>query len=149
MYASIVVGTDGSATAAAAVRRAAEVAKAFSAPLHVVSAYRLPLRTGAEGAPEAALALADLGDWVLALQAETEAVLERVREQLGTEGVKVKTHALAGHPATAILDVARAEGADLVVVGNKGMQGAKRILGSVPNSVSHHAPCDVLIVHTT
>lgn len=149
MYASIVVGTDGSATAAAAVHRAAEVAKAFSAPLHVVSAYRLPLRTGAEAAPEAALALADLGDWVLALQVETEAVLERVREQLGAEGVKVATHALPGHPATAILDVARAEGADLVVVGNKGMQGAKRILGSVPNSISHHAPCDVLIVHTT
>jgi nucleotide-binding universal stress UspA family protein len=148
MYTSIVVGTDGSATAAEAVARAAEVARAFSAPLHLVSAYRLPLTTGAEVVPEAALALADLGDWIVALQVETEALLERARHRLAAEGLKVVSHALPGHPVRAILDVAKAEGADLVVVGNKGMRGAKRILGSVPNSISHHAPCDVLIVHT-
>ena len=45
--------------------------------------------------------------------------------------------------------VAVEEGADLIVVGSKGMQGARRVLGSVPNKISHHAPCDVLIVNTT
>jgi nucleotide-binding universal stress UspA family protein len=65
-------------------------------------------------------------------------------------GVDVKTFAREGDPADAILDVAEEEGADLIVVGNKGMTGAKRfLLGSVPNKVSHHAPCSVLIIRTT
>ena len=53
-------------------------------------------------------------------------------------------------PRTRFLDVAEEQGAELIVVGNKGMTGAKRfLLGSVPNKVSHHAPCSVLIVRTT
>ena len=65
-------------------------------------------------------------------------------------GIDVETHAREGDPADAILDVAEEEGADLIVVGNKGMTGAKRfLLGSVPNKVSHHAPCSVLIIRTT
>ena len=64
--------------------------------------------------------------------------------------VDVVTHAREGDPADAILDVAEENGADLVMVGNKGMTGAKRfLLGSVPNKISHHAPCDVWIVRTT
>jgi nucleotide-binding universal stress UspA family protein len=60
----------------------------------------------------------------------------------------VTTHAVAAHPATAILSVAEAVGADLIVVGNRGMQGTRRVLGSVPNHISHHAHCDVLVVDT-
>ena len=67
------------------------------------------------------------------------------------EGVEeVQTHAREGDPADAILDVAEEVKADLIVVGNKGMTGARRfLLGSVPNKVSHHAPCSVIIVRTT
>ena len=62
-------------------------------------------------------------------------------------GVEVETFAREGDPADAILDVAEERNADLIVVGNKGMTGAKRfLLGSVPNKVSHHAPCCVLII---
>jgi nucleotide-binding universal stress UspA family protein len=62
----------------------------------------------------------------------------------------VQTHASEGDPADAILDVAEEIKADLIVVGNKGMTGARRfLLGSVPNNVSHHAPCSVIIVKTT
>ena len=60
------------------------------------------------------------------------------------------THALPGDPAKAILMVADEAGADLIVVGSKGMQGPRgKILGSVPNDVAHHANCSVLIVKTT
>jgi nucleotide-binding universal stress UspA family protein len=65
-------------------------------------------------------------------------------------GVSVNTHARQGGPADVILHVAEEQNADLVIVGNKGMSGAKRfLLGSVPNKVSHHAPCSVLIVRTS
>jgi nucleotide-binding universal stress UspA family protein len=63
--------------------------------------------------------------------------------------VNCTTHALPGDPARAILQVANEVGADLIVVGNKGMKGAGRVLGSVPNEVAHRAPCSVLIVKTT
>jgi nucleotide-binding universal stress UspA family protein len=64
-------------------------------------------------------------------------------------GVPVNVYPRQGDPADAILDVAEEQDADLVVVGNKGMTGAKRfLLGSVPNKVSHHAPCSVLIIRT-
>jgi nucleotide-binding universal stress UspA family protein len=71
-------------------------------------------------------------------------------EGVQEKGVEVETHAREGDPADAILDVAEETGADLIVVGNKGMTGAKRfLLGSVPNKVSHHAPCSVMIIRTT
>jgi nucleotide-binding universal stress UspA family protein len=66
------------------------------------------------------------------------------------KGVEAESHARLGDPADALLEVAEEEGADLIVVGNRGMTGAKRfLLGSVPNKISHHAPCSVLIVRTT
>ena len=72
------------------------------------------------------------------------------RASRSAAGVAVETYARQGDPADAILDVAEERGADLIVVGNKGMTGAKRfLLGSVPNKVSHHAPCSVLIIRTT
>jgi nucleotide-binding universal stress UspA family protein len=67
----------------------------------------------------------------------------------GAEGIEVETHSRKGDAADAILDVAKDENADMIVVGNKGMTGARRVLGSVPNKVTHHADCDVLVVRTS
>ena len=82
---------------------------------------------------------------------DVEATLEEAAEGAARRrACDVKTHAREGDPADAILDVAEEQGADLIVVGNKGMTGAKRfLLGSVPNKVSHHAPCTVMIIRTT
>jgi nucleotide-binding universal stress UspA family protein len=147
MFGSIVVGTDGSDTAKEAVRQATELAQSLNAELHVVSAY--------EPVPEGRLRLerkdapAEL-EWSINPREDVEATLRDAAEGIEGAGVKVDTFAREGDPADAILDVAEEQNADLIVVGNKGMTGAKRfLLGSVPNKVSHHAPCSVLIIRTT
>lgn len=146
MYRSIVVGTDGSATAAVAVQQASELARICGATLHLVTAYRVrALVTAAAESPMLAAAALDCEhdmarQTVLALD-ETAA---RVRES----GVRVEVHPWPGEVADAILSVADQEQADLIVVGSRGMQGARRFLGSVPNSVAHRAPTAVLIVRT-
>jgi nucleotide-binding universal stress UspA family protein len=147
MFGSIVVGTDGSETAQKAVREAAELAKAVGAALDIVSAYEpVPsqrLREESRQAPQ------DL-QWTITPREDVEATLAEAARAVADSGVEVTTFAREGDPADAILDVAEERGADLVVVGNKGMTGAKRfLLGSVPNKVSHHAPCSVLIIRTT
>ena len=78
-------------------------------------------------------------------------LLEKAEQEARTAGLNsIETFARQGDAADAILDVAEEQRTDLIVVGNKGMTGAKRfLLGSVPNKVSHHAPCSVLIVRTT
>ena len=63
-------------------------------------------------------------------------------------GVKAQTHVRTGDPAAELIKVAEAEHAQMIVVGNRGMSGAGRILGSVPNTVSHSARCGVLIIPT-
>src|SRR5262245_5461709 len=74
-------------------------------------------------------------------------VLDAAAAQARKESIEVQTHPVEADPADAILNVAEQTGADLIVVGNKGMTGARRyLLGSVPNNVSHHAPCSVIIV---
>jgi nucleotide-binding universal stress UspA family protein len=81
---------------------------------------------------------------------DVDASLREASAQAQEAGVEAETYARQGDPADAILDVAEERGADLIVVGNKGMTGAKRfLLGSVPNKVSHHAPCSVLIIRTS
>ncbi len=147
MFSTIVVGTDGSETATQAVREAVNLAKALGARLELVSAYApVPeqrLRTERREAPE------DI-QWAINPREEVDASLERAADIGRGAGVAVNLHARQGDPADAILDVAEEQNADLVIVGNKGMTGAKRfLLGSVPNKVSHHAPCSVLIVRTT
>ena len=88
--------------------------------------------------------------WMVNPREDVDATLADAAEDLEESGVNVETFAREGDPADAILDVAEETGADLIVVGNKGMTGAKRfLLGSVPNKVSHHAPCSVLIIRTT
>jgi nucleotide-binding universal stress UspA family protein len=147
MFRSIVVGTDGSETAGVAVREAIELAKAIGASVELVSAYEpvsnLRLREEARQAP------GDL-QWMVNPREDVDATLREAAEQVEAAGLPVRTYAREGDPADAILDVAEERGADLIVVGNKGMTGAKRfLLGSVPNKVSHHAPCSVLIIRTT
>jgi nucleotide-binding universal stress UspA family protein len=147
MFDSIVVGTDGSDTAREAVRQASELAKTLGSNIHLVSAYEpVPdtrLREERQEVPE------DL-QWMVNPREDVNATLDEAAEQLKESGFEVQTHAREGDPADAILDVAEEQNADLIVVGNKGMTGAKRfLLGSVPNKVSHHAPCSVMIIRTT
>jgi nucleotide-binding universal stress UspA family protein len=147
MFRSIVVGTDGSATATEAVRRAQGLASAFSADLHVVSAYRPPAMVLATTAEPGFMSGAII-DWEIAAGDDVRDLLEGLARQLTGTGASVTTHAVPGNPAVAILSVAEAVSADLIVVGNRGMQGSRRLLGSVPNHISHHASCDVLVVDT-
>jgi len=86
-------------------------------------------------------------DWEAAARDDVRRLLDRLAGELAGD-VTFTTHAVPAHPATAILSVADAVDADLIVVGNRGMRGARRVLGSIPNNVSHHAPCDVLVVDT-
>ena len=145
-FQSIVVGTDGSDTAKKAVETAADLAKE-GGELHIVmSAAAVPeaqLRSERAGVPD------DVAHTVNPNQ-ETEAQLRDAAEPYENAGLTVHTHAKSGDPADAIIDVAESNRADLIVVGNKGMTGAKRFfLGAVPNKISHHSPCSVLIVRNT
>ena len=147
MFKRVVVGTDGSDTATEAVRQAVELAKQLDASVEIVSAYEpVPaqrLRQERREAPEEL-------QWAISPREEVEATLKDALEVAEAAAVTANTHPRQGDPADAILDVAEETGADLIVVGNKGMTGAKRfLLGSVPNKVSHHAPSSVLIIRTT
>jgi nucleotide-binding universal stress UspA family protein len=89
-------------------------------------------------------------DVVVDDKGEVEDRLEEAAKAVKDAGAEVDTHAIKGEPADVIIELAEREQADLIVVGNKGMTGAKRfVLGSVPNAIAHHAPCNVLIVRTT
>jgi nucleotide-binding universal stress UspA family protein len=147
MFARIVVGTDGSETAKRALLEATQLAKQTGASLDVVSAFEpVPSSRLREERLEAP---SDI-EHAVNPQEDVNAILKEAEEEVGGAGVQVRTFARQGEPADAILDVAEEHNADLIVVGNKGMTGAKRfLLGSVPNKVSHHAPCSVLIIRTT
>lgn len=124
MFSQIVVGTDGSETAQLAVAVASDMAKAHDAVLHFVHAYR----TSAD-------------------EAESVAIVARLVRAAGVD--QVGAHSRQGDPAGTILSVAEEFNADLIVVGSKGMRGARRMIGSVPNSVAHRARCHVMVVKTT
>jgi nucleotide-binding universal stress UspA family protein len=147
MFKSIVVGTDGSDTATQAVREAVDLARSLGAKLELVSAYEpVPAQRLAE---ERRQAPEDL-QWAINPREDVDATLDAAALVAREAGVQVDLYARQGDPADAILDVAEERNADLIIVGNKGMTGAKRfLLGSVPNKVSHHAPCSVLIIRTT
>ena len=147
MFERIVVGTDGSETASEAVRRAIELAKMAGGKLAIVAAF--------EPVPESRLR-DEKGDvpgdvrYAVGPREDVNVTLEGAVGSAKQEGVEAEPYPRQGDPADAILDVAEETKADLIVVGNKGMTGAKRfLLGSVPNKVSHHAPCGVYIVRTT
>jgi nucleotide-binding universal stress UspA family protein len=143
MSESIVVGTDGSETAARAVDEAIRLARALDAEIHIVSAFE-PLRGAKiQGAPEGAAKV-----WAPLPDTLVNATVDQAAAKVRTSGARVKTHAVEKDPADALLQVAQDIGANLIVVGSKGMHGARRVLGSVPNKVSHNAHCNVLIVAT-
>jgi len=147
MFDRIVVGTDGSETAAEAVRHAVELARLSKAKLEIVSAYepvsQTRLREEGGDAPGDVSHSINPREDVNVVLAQAAAVAKKAK-------VEVLTHPREGEPADVILDVAEENDADLIIVGNKGMTGARRfLLGSVPNKISHHAPCDVWIARTT
>lgn len=147
MYKRIVVGTDGSDTAKYAVQKAAGMASKLGAELHILSAYepvpKAKLREEAKDVPP------DM-EWMINPREEVDAVLKEAAESVEGSNCEVITVEREGSAADVILDYAEEAKADLIVVGNKGMASAKRfLLGSVPNKVSHQAPCDLLIIHTT
>jgi nucleotide-binding universal stress UspA family protein len=143
----IVVGTDGSETAAEAVRQATDLAKLSGATLSIVSAYAPVSNKRSEA--EQREAPADV-QYEHGPREDINLILDSAAAEAKKEGIEAQTHPVEGDPAEAILNVAEQTNADLIVVGNKGMSGARRfLLGSVPNKVSHHAPCSVIIVRTT
>jgi nucleotide-binding universal stress UspA family protein len=138
----IVVGVDDSATAAKAAGRAADLAAKVNADLHVVTAFG---NARAEG-----VLAARADEWLTALQQEAEETVSRVAETLRADApdVRITSAAVHGKPHTVLLSEATRRQADLIVVGNRRMQGAQRVLGSVASAVAHRAPCDIYIVHT-
>jgi len=147
LFERIVVGTDGSETATEAVRQAIDLARLSGAKLDIVAAFEpvSSTRLREEGGEVPGDVSHSVGP-----REDVNVTLEAAVGMAKQGGVEAEPYPQQGDPADAILDVAEKTGADLIVVGNKGMTGAKRfLLGSVPNKVSHHAPCGVYIVRTT
>lgn len=144
MYTSIVVGTDGSASASKAVTHAASLAALAGAELHIVmAAPRIPVLV----APDMVVAS---DEWGQASAESTQLALSAAKALAEELGAKATTHVLAGDPADAVLSFCDEIHTDLLVIGNRGMQGARRfLLGSVSSRCAHHAGCSVLIVQTT
>lgn len=139
---SIVVGTDLSSRAGAAVAVAAEEARLRDAVLHVVSV--VPRPTAGLDAMVPSGVVFDVADSTKAVEEQAAGEVDRLRQQ----GLRVELHVCSGSAADMLCKVAETVEADLIVVGNRRMQGASRALGSVANRVAHHAPCSVLIVRT-
>ena len=141
---TIAVGTDGSETATKAVRFALDLAERYGARVVFISSYRpvseSRLRQEQKEAPEEL-------QWSINPAQDVEATLRDAEELADQRGLKWTSEAREGDPADVLVDVAEEHGADVLVIGNKGMH--RRVLGSVPNSVSHKANCSVMIVKTT
>jgi nucleotide-binding universal stress UspA family protein len=142
VYKTIVVGIDGSPTAEIALERAFELARASRGSLQLVSAYEPAAARVTGGAPAGE-------EFQAPPDFKVDAVLQRAIDRCEAEGLDVGQHAPKGGAADALVKVAEETGADVIVIGSVGMKGPKRIFGSVPNSVSHRSPCDVLIVQTS
>jgi nucleotide-binding universal stress UspA family protein len=143
MYKVIVVGTDGSDRAAVAVNHALGLAKLSGAKLHVIQVVHPAVKTGFSDSSGGQLELDKMREHVERTGAELLAQAKR-------QDVEAEVHARPGDDvADTLIKAAEDVGADLVVVGNRGMSGVTRfVLGSVPNKVSHHCPCNLLIVNT-
>jgi nucleotide-binding universal stress UspA family protein len=134
---TVAVGTDGSETASEAVKQAAEFARRFDAKLVLLSAFK------AEPPPP------DTGEaqWSYSPAAQLRGILSRTEEEMKGQGLECRTLVDEGEPADVLVRLAGECGADVLVIGNKGMQ--RRVLGSVPKSVAHNADCSVFVVKTT
>ena len=140
MISTVAVGTDGSGTATEAVRVAADLARRYDAQLVLVSASQDPGKRDRGGAD------VEL-QWAVSTSAQVREILARTEADLRREGIDCSTLVDEGDPADVLVRLATECGADLLVIGNKGMH--RRVLGSVPNTVTHNAPCSVLVVKTT
>jgi nucleotide-binding universal stress UspA family protein len=141
MISTVAVGTDGSATADAAVGEAAEIARRFGARLVLLSAFEDSSDSAAGDGKDVEL------QWASNPSARVRSILERTEEDLSSAGIGCETRVDEGDPADVLVRLAAECGADLLVIGNRGMK--RRILGSVPNTVTHTADCSVLVVKTT
>ena len=139
MTATIAVATDGSETAGKAVEMARDLARRFEAKLVLLSAYP-------KGSPATRSSDPEL-QWATNSAARTREILTRLEEDLVDSGIECETHTGEGDPAEVLLALATGCDADLLVIGNKGMK--RRVLGSVPNAITHKADCSVLVVKTT
>jgi nucleotide-binding universal stress UspA family protein len=144
MFKSIVVGTNGSSSARTAVDVAAQLATLHGAKLHLVWAFR-PAMQLAGAVPMVDTMAVGAGPTDAELHEQVAGELARLISELKCDA---EAYPCAQAAAAAILDVAAHQQADLIVVGNKGMHGARRVLGSVPNTVAHQAHCAVMIVPT-
>ncbi len=143
MMNTVVVGTDGSDTASQAVDFALDVAERYGASFVVASSYR-PV-SESRLSKEQAEAPQEV-QWSINPTEDVDATLREVEEKATERGLKATSEARQGDPADVLCELAAEHGADVLVVGSKGMH--RRIIGSVPNSVSHNAPCSVMIVKT-
>jgi nucleotide-binding universal stress UspA family protein len=135
---TIAVGTDGSATASKAVQMAGDLARRFDAKVVLLSAFKdLPPQAGESIEVQ----------WASSNAARVQEIVGRAEADLRSEGIDCTTRVQEGDAADVLVELASECGADVLVIGNKGMQ--RRVLGSVPNTVAHKAPCSVLVVKTT
>ena len=141
MTKTIVCGIDNSPTAAAAARKAAELAVALGGNLHLVSAYGKVEAQTIEVGPE---------EFLVSNEMEADRVTGAVAIELRREfpGLHVESVSSGGKPGDALVHSAERLKADLIVVGNKRTQGLARVLGSIARDVIAHAPCDVYVAHT-
>ena len=142
MISTVAVGTDGSATATEAVKMASELARRFGASLVLVSASQ-----SSDQAPLDRRSDSPEVQWAVSPLARMQEILTRTQEELRRDGIECTVRVDEGDPAEVLVRLATECDADILVIGNKGMQ--RRVLGSVPNTVTHRAPCSVLVVKTT
>jgi nucleotide-binding universal stress UspA family protein len=146
MFSTIVVGTDGSETANEAVAVAMHLARQDGAVVHLVHV----IKASPSGTPvtQVGSSVAVRGDVAMTREVRdaAHAILEKAGA--GNRDLNIQTHIATGSPADGLIEMADRLGADLIVVGSKGMRGARRLIGSVPNSIAHGANCNVLIAKT-
>jgi nucleotide-binding universal stress UspA family protein len=142
MISTVAVGTDGSDTASKAVAAAADMARRYDARLVLISAFS-DTASGPSNLSGSSLEI----QWASSPAARLTEQLERAQEELRRDGIDCSTLIEEGDPGEVLVGLAERCGADVLVIGNKGMQ--RRVLGSVPNTVTHKAGCSVLVVKTT
>lgn len=147
-YRTVVVGTDGSETSFRAVDRAASLARDAGATLVIACAY-FPA-SDKDTARDRDVLGADAAYQVVGSAPAEDTVRTAHDRAIAAGATKVETVVVQGKPADTLQRVAAERRADLLVVGNRGLNTlAGRIVGSVPLDVARHTPVDVLIVHTT
>jgi nucleotide-binding universal stress UspA family protein len=140
MFDVVLVGADDSPTARRAVDAACEISAMSKGTLHILTAFETLSVVGGGNTQEFKNVINE---------EDGRALLQTLSFIAKKHGVEFVLHSAKGDPADILIAKADELGADLIVVGNRGMKGVRRVLGSVPNSVAHGANCSVLIVDTT